>query len=108
MKTQFNSRSRAAGPAHSATKEPTWELARRRTGSDEVLLLWLPVSNTVELRIDDLTTRESFGFRIPSDEAMRAFRHPYAYAATAERSVSCGRASRPARAPNQTKGTNYA
>ena len=100
MKPQFNSKSRAAGPAHSTTNELPRELARRRTGSDEVLLLWLPVSNTVELRIDDLATQESFGFRIPSGEAMRAFRHPYAYAATAERSVhlSCSRASRPARA----------
>lgn len=107
MKTESNLKSRAAGPAHSATNEPTRELAQRRTGSDEVLLLWLPMSNTVELRINDLATRESFGFRIPSDEATRAFRHPYAYAAMAERSVhlSCGHASRSAR-PLHSKERN--
>ena len=110
MKTQFNSESRATGPVHSAINEPTRELAERRSGSVEVLLLWHPVSNIVELRIHDMTTAESAGFRIPPDEAMRAFRHPYAYAARAE-SVPLSRTARPLDLlihSNQSKGNDYA
>jgi hypothetical protein len=61
--------------------ERTRELAHRLTGSVEVLLLWKPESGAVELRMHDLVTAEGFEIRVPSANAMDAFRHPYAYAA---------------------------
>ena len=72
-------------------EEPTRELARRRSGSVEVLLLWHPISNKVELRIHDTSKEEDFGFRVPPGEAMQAFRHPYAYAARREHSAPLSR-----------------
>jgi hypothetical protein len=93
-------------------EEPTRELAQRRTGSVEVLLLWHPISNKVELRIHDTSSEEDFGFRVPPGEAMEAFRHPYAYAARREHSA---RRSRTATTPleplvrsNYWKGTDNA
>ena len=70
-----------------AIEEPPRELAQRRTGSLEVLLLWHPISNEVELRIHDTSKGEDFGFGVPLGEAMEAFRHPYAYAARREHST---------------------
>ena len=68
-------------------EEPTRELARRRTGSVEILLVWHPISNNVELRIHDTSQEEESGFRVPPGEAMEAFRHPYAYAGRREYSA---------------------
>jgi len=62
-------------------EKPTRVLAERRTGSVEILLLWHPMSNEVELRIHDTSKEAELGFRVPPGEAMEAFRHPYAYAA---------------------------
>lgn len=62
-------------------------LAERRTGSVEILLLWHPSPNKVEIRIHDTSQEEEFGFRVPPGEAMEAFRHPYAYAARREYSA---------------------
>jgi hypothetical protein len=61
--------------------EQTRELSRRRTGSAEVLLLWYPATDDVELRVHDSAGAESFELRVPPGDAMDAFRHPYAYAA---------------------------
>jgi hypothetical protein len=69
-------------------EEPTRELAQRRTGSVEILLIWHPISNNVELRIHDTSQKEESGFRVPPGEAMEAFRHPYAYAARREYSAA--------------------
>jgi hypothetical protein len=66
--------------------ESTRELAQRRTGSVEVLLLWHPESDGVELWVHDLATAEGFEIRVPRGDAMNAFRHPYAYAARQESS----------------------
>jgi len=109
MKAQSNSTAHAADPIHSASNEASRELAGRLSGSVEVLLLWLPASNTVELRIHDTAKRESSKFRVPSGEAMRAFRHPFAYA-------SAGRSFPPPRPrrsscsihSNEKEGTDYA
>jgi hypothetical protein len=91
--------------------EPTRELAQRRTGSVEVLLLWHPISNKVELRIHD-TSSEDFGFRVPPGEAMEAFRHPYAYAARRPHSAPLSRTSTTPLEPlvrsNYWKGTDNA
>jgi hypothetical protein len=72
-------------------EEPTRELARRRSGSVEVLLLWHPISNKVELQIHDTSKEEDFGFRVLPGEAMEAFHHPYAYAARREHSAPLSR-----------------
>ena len=60
--------------------EPTRELSRRRAGTIEVVLLWYPITNEVEVRVHDSASTERFEFRVPPGDAMDAFRHPYAYA----------------------------
>jgi hypothetical protein len=57
------------------------ELAQRVSGMDEVLLLWRPESNRVELSVRDLTTGEGFRIEVAPGSAMDAFHHPYVYAA---------------------------
>lgn len=60
---------------------PARELARRLSGTDEVLLLWHPDSERVELAVRDVTTGASFHLEIAPACAIDAFYHPYAYAA---------------------------
>jgi hypothetical protein len=55
------------------------ELARRLSGSDEVLLLWHPENDRVELRVRDLATDVSFHLEVAPGNAIDAFHHPYAY-----------------------------
>lgn len=73
------------GASGSATSEclstSTRELAQRLTGQDEVVLLWHPGIDSVELRVSDLTTGEGFHIEVSPGTAMDAFHHPYAYAA---------------------------
>jgi hypothetical protein len=59
----------------------TRELARRLSGSDEVLLLWHPEIDRVELCVSDVATGEGFHIDVAPRTAMDAFRHPYIYAA---------------------------
>jgi hypothetical protein len=59
---------------------PIRELARRLTGTDEVLLLWHPEVDCVELSVIDVTTGQGFRIKVAPATAMDAFRHPYAYA----------------------------
>ncbi len=63
---------------------PTRELAQRLSGTDEVLLLWHPEIDRVELSISDVTTGEGFHIEVAPATAMDAFHHPYAYAARRE------------------------
>jgi hypothetical protein len=63
---------------------PTRELAWRRSGTLEVLLLWHPRIEGVELSVSDVTTGESFQIEVAPETAMDAFHHPYAYAARRE------------------------
>jgi hypothetical protein len=56
------------------------ELAQRLSGTDEVLLLWHPEIDRVELSVSDLVTGEGFHFEVAPGNAMEAFHHPYAYA----------------------------
>ena len=60
----------------------TRELAHRRSGSVEVLLLWHPESDQVELSVRDVATGAGFRLEVAPGNAMDAFDHPYAYAAT--------------------------
>jgi hypothetical protein len=58
------------------------ELAQRRSGSVEVLLLWHPESDRVELSVRDVATGTGFRLEVAPSNAMDAFHHPYAYAAS--------------------------
>jgi hypothetical protein len=59
------------------------ELAQRRSGKDEVLLLWYPENERVELSVRDVETGVGFHLAVARDRAIDAFYHPYAYAARA-------------------------
>jgi hypothetical protein len=71
---------------------PTRELAQRLSGTDEVLLLWHPESERVELSVRDLATGVSFHLEIAPGSAIDAFYHPYAYAARSKNSNRAARA----------------
>ena len=72
---------RAFARATSSTSAPTRELAQRFSGTDEVLLLWYPESERVELCVRDLTTEVSLHLPVAPGRALDAFYHPYAYTA---------------------------
>ena len=57
------------------------ELAQRLSGSDEVLLVWHPEVDRVEVSVRDVVTGAGFHVEIAPDKAIDAFYHPYAYAA---------------------------
>jgi hypothetical protein len=58
---------------------PGRELAQRRSGADEVLLLWHPELDRVELAVRDLITGAGFRVEVAPADAIDAFYHPYAY-----------------------------
>jgi hypothetical protein len=68
----------------------TRELAQRLSGTVEVLLLWQPQTDQVELSVHDLATDAGFHLEVAPAKAMDAFYHPYAYAAMPENSYSVG------------------
>jgi hypothetical protein len=70
---------------------PARELAQRLSAADEVLLLWHPDTDRVELYVRDLATGADFRIEIAPGNAIDAFNHPYAYAATRELSPCVGR-----------------
>ena len=67
---------------------PARELAQRRSGTDEVLLLWHPGSERVEVSVRDVATGEGFRIDVAPSSAIDAFHHPHAYAARAEHLVA--------------------
>ena len=75
----------AVGECLSAT---TRELAQRLSGADEVLLLWHPESDRVELSVRNLASGVGYEIEIAPADAIDAFYHPFAYAAR------CGRSCR--------------
>jgi hypothetical protein len=62
------------------------ELAQRLSGTDEVLLLWHPESERVELCVRDVATGEGFQIEVAPGSAIDAFYHPHAYVARLENS----------------------
>ena len=69
---------------------PSRELAQRLSGADEVLLLWHPEIDRVELSVRDQVSGAGFRVEVAPAHAIDAFYHPYAYApahATAPRMV---------------------
>ena len=73
----------APSPALSAA---TRELAQRQSGTVEVLLLWHPEFDRVELSVRDLATGAGFHIQVAPDDAIDAFYHLDAYAASRENS----------------------
>ena len=73
------------------TRAPTRELAQRLTGGDEVLLLWHPESDRVELAVRNLATGAGCQIEVAPGDAIDAFYHPFAYAARCERSDGVNR-----------------
>lgn len=63
------------------------ELAQRLSGTNEVLLLWHPHSERVELSVRDMATGVSFHTDVAPPSALDAFYHPYAYLARRKNSV---------------------
>lgn len=61
------------------------ELAQRQSGTDEVLLLWYPDDNRVEVFVRDVETGVGFHLEVAPARANDAFYHPYAYAACQRR-----------------------
>jgi hypothetical protein len=59
---------------------PARELAQRLTGGIEVLLLWYPYIDSVELSLQDRATGAECEVEIAPEDALDAFYHPYAYA----------------------------
>jgi hypothetical protein len=67
----------ALGEAPSA---PARELAQRRIGTAEVLLLWRSKIDQVEISLYDSATDDGFQVKVAPGDALDAFYHPYAYA----------------------------
>ena len=65
---------------------PTRELAQRLSGADEVLLLWHPESDRVELAVRNLATGADCQIEVAPADAIDAFYHPFAYAGRCKRS----------------------
>jgi hypothetical protein len=63
------------------------EIASRLSGSDEVLLLWHPERDQLELSVRDVETGAGVYLEIARDSAIDAFNHPYAYIGLLTRSV---------------------
>ena len=65
---------------------PARELAQRWSGEDEVLLLWHPDNDRVELAVRNLATGAGCQIEVAPADAIDAFYHPFAYAGRCERS----------------------
>jgi hypothetical protein len=57
------------------------ELDHRINDGIDVKLLWNETSGTLTVRVADERAATYFEIEPPADEALRAFHHPYAYAA---------------------------
>ena len=64
-------------------RAPVRELAQRLSGADEVLLLWYPEDDQVELAVRNLATGAGCQIEVAPANAIDAFYHPFAYGADA-------------------------
>jgi hypothetical protein len=64
----------------SLTSAPVRELARRQSGTLEVLLLWHAQIDLVELSVRDLANGGGFHTEVAPGRAIDAFYHPHVYA----------------------------
>lgn len=63
---------------------PARELARRQSGTDEITLSWHSEDDRVEVSVRDISTGATFHIEVAPGNALDAFTHPYAYAASRE------------------------
>jgi hypothetical protein len=63
---------------------PARELAQRLSGTAEILLLWHPGIDRLEVSVCDFATGVGFRIEVAPGSAIDAFHHPYAYAAGRE------------------------
>jgi len=61
-------------------QSPRRELAHRVSNGIEVTLLWGPARNEVVVEVIDHGAGTVFELTVPSERALDAFHHPYAYA----------------------------
>jgi hypothetical protein len=75
------------------------ELDARTNDGLDIRLLWRPHDDVVLLQVDDAQLRLRLVVPVPPDDAMFAFRHPFAFADTAEAAeqVHTGSAAPPVR-----------
>lgn len=60
----------------------TRELDFRSNDGLEVALLWQPETNRLSVTVFDAKTGDDFDLDVEPEDAMDAFHHPYAYAAS--------------------------
>jgi hypothetical protein len=60
----------------------TRELDFRSSDGLDVALLWDPETDRLKVTVFDGRSGDDFELKVPSHEAMDAFHHPYAYAAS--------------------------
>jgi hypothetical protein len=60
----------------------TRELAHRAKDGLEISLLWEPETNSLKVSVFDAKGGDDFDLEVAPAEAMDAFNHPYAYAAS--------------------------
>jgi hypothetical protein len=58
------------------------EIAYRANDGVEVALVWDPRTNELALTVSDVRTGDDFELTVGGAEALEAFAHPYAYAAS--------------------------
>ena len=58
------------------------ELAHRASDGIEVTLLWNRVTNHVKVRVFDARRAEGFELEVDGQNALDAYRHPFAYEST--------------------------
>jgi hypothetical protein len=61
-------------------EHPRRELAHRMSNGIEVTLLWGPAKKEVVVEVVDHGAAHVFEITVPSERALDAFHHPYAYA----------------------------
>jgi hypothetical protein len=77
-------------PEQPAALTPPRELCHRTANRIEVTLLWVPETDGLRVSVVDSRLNHAFEIPVAAGSAMRAFHHPYAYAA--ERGLlECGR-----------------
>jgi len=57
------------------------ELDYREADGIEISLIWNRCSDTLSVHVFDTKSDESMEIAVPGEDALEAFRHPYAYAA---------------------------
>ena len=55
------------------------ELACRRSGGLEVILYWHVKDNSTSIDVHQTATEATISFRVPPDQALDAFHHPFAH-----------------------------